>query len=411
MMERPQNPVQIGKEMDLRGLEWVWDFGWLRPQELGRLLWPKVGHATKNAERICRKWEDNGLIIRRNLPNHNGTAIVLSSNGAELLKEIGIDAKTGKDIGFARKKTDEEKREYEDRKKKEKEKKKEKTKDPENKNKKRRKKNNEDIVWKPPATWKHDLLSSGVLSICHEMGHEIFPEMKLRRENPNTNKIPDGIIKWKNPNGGATLRIWLEVEASKKSGTKYGDPLAKAVIDSMNEKGDELSQIRCNYAMIAFNPNQICDRGYSLDHKERIKSKIEKLTKKDIKVSFLELKLTGLGVSGFKIINEKIESNEIARAVALLDKKWEKKLNRYRVKGREMEFCSDIIRGLYKAEYWKENEKWFLEYTDQAEIDERSIDPERTKIEFTTLTELKRQAAKLHLKYEAERAARTSQTA
>lgn len=359
MIEKPQNPLQKGEELDRRGLEWVWDFGWLRPQELGRLLWPKVGHATKNAERICRKWENNGLIIRRKLPNHNGTAIVLSSKGAELLKEIGLDAKTGKDIGSV----------------------------------------NRD-EWKPPATWKHDLLSAGILSICHKMGHEIFPEMKLRRGNPNTNKIPDGIIKWKNPNG-AILRTWLEVEASRKSGSKYGDALAKAVIDTMNEKGEELSEIRCNYVMIAFNPDQICERGYSLDHKTRIKSKIEKLTKKDIKVPFLELKLTGLGVSGFKIVNEKIESNEIARAAAGLDKKWEKKLNRHRIKGREIEFSSDLIKGLHKAEYWKEGEKWFLEYTDQMGIDQRSLEPERIKKEFETLTALKRYAARVHLDYEA----------
>ena len=368
------NRLKKGAELDLRGLEWVWDFGWLRPQELGRLLWPKVRHATKNAERICRKWESNGLIIRRELPNHNGTAIVLSSKGADLLCEIGINAKTGKDIGSTRPKTEEEKREDEVKRKKE-----------------DGKKKYENTVWIPPASWRHDLLCAGVLSICHEMGHEIFPEAKLRRKNTiaKNDKIPDGIIKWRNPNN-VILRIWLEVEASRKSGAANGDKLAHSIIDALNEQSKELSGIRCNQAMIAINPNQLCERGYSLNHKEIIKNKIEKLTPIDINICFLELKLTGLGVSGFEIVNEKVESNEIARTVASLDKKWDKKRKSERIKGRESELYSDDINGLDQAEFWKENEKWFLEY---------GHDDDRIKKEFDTQTAAKRFAARVHLDY------------
>ena len=381
------NTLDKGAELDLRGLLWVWDFGWLRPRELGRLLWPNLGHATKNAERHCRKWESNGLIIRRELPNHNGTAIVLSSKGADLLYEHGIKAKTGKDIGSTRKKTEEEKKQDEIKKKKEEEKNGNINED--ESKKKKGKKSNEDIVWIPPATWKHDILSAGTLSILHENGHDIYPEMKLRRENPNIKKIPDGIIKWKRENK-VTHKIWLEVEASRKSGDENIGALAKAVISAMNGKAQEVSGIICNHAIVAINPKQICDRGYSLNHKSRIKNKVEEYTEKDIKICFLELKLTGLGVSGYEMNYESIESNEIARTVNRLNKLWEKKHKSEKTEGRESELYINYAQGLADAELWKENEKWFLEYRDGDEI---------IKNEFNTMTDAKRFAAKVHLEY------------
>ena len=95
--------LQRSAVIDIQGLTALWDFGWLRPQELGRLLWPEATHQVKYAERIARRWSEKGLVLSRKLPAHNGTAMVLSESGARLLREsIGVAVQSGKDWGETR---------------------------------------------------------------------------------------------------------------------------------------------------------------------------------------------------------------------------------------------------------------------------------------------------------------------
>lgn len=353
MDEKPQNPLQKGAELDYQGLRWVWDFRWLRPQELGRLLWPKVGHATKNAERLCRKWESNGLIIRRKLPNHNGTAIVLSDRGAELLREHGIDAKTGKDIGKVA-----------------------------------------GTEWTPPITWKHSILAAGVLSISHERGHTIYPESKIRRENLDVNikKIPDGIIEFKGKNN-RTLNLWLEVELSKKSGRENIDKLAKNIIRVTEGGADKLCGIKCEIAAIAINRNQICDRGYKLDHKERIANAIKKFAVRDIRILIIDLELNsnGVGVSDFKMYFESIEADKISRAVAEHEDNWDKRRDDEKTEGREFELYNDYMYVVREAELWRENGDWYFEYRGEQSRGEK------IRKKFSSMKAAKRYAAALSI--------------
>ena len=128
--------LQRSAVIDIQGLTAIWDFGWLRPQELGRLMWPEATHQVKYAERIARKWCDKGLILSRKLPAHNGTALVLSESGARLLREsIGVAAQSGKDWGETR-----------------------------------------NGAWMAPRWWRHDLVANSLLSIMAARGHHVIPE-------------------------------------------------------------------------------------------------------------------------------------------------------------------------------------------------------------------------------------------
>jgi len=151
-------------------------FGWLRATELGRLLHPGQSHSRKYAEAHLRKLSQLQLVIARQLPGAGaGRAYVLSSRGASLLNDWRgeIAYTTGKDWGSM-----------------------------------------VGGVWSPPASWRHDLIATGVLSFLSEHGFDVYPESYLRRIEPDASKHPDGLI----ANRQKGFSMWLEVENARKSG-------------------------------------------------------------------------------------------------------------------------------------------------------------------------------------------------
>lgn len=260
-----------GEKRDFQGLKWIWDFGWLRPQELGKMLWPEAEHATKYAERLCRKWIDKGYVIARQLPDHNGTAFTLSAGGALFLEQRGVQAKTGKDFGET-----------------------------------------EGGRWIAPHSWRHDLQAAGLLALLHQQGAEVIPEKRLRRENPSLKKIPDGIVL--DTNGRAT---WLEVERSKKGG-EYLSGLAAALIQVARGDAPPVSGQKPVFAAIAA-AETTDGAGHVVDHEKRVKNAIQRLSEVDIKLIVFRLGLKGAGVISASHSVDTVEADAATRLVAKID--------------------------------------------------------------------------------------------
>jgi len=336
----PQNPLTTAAQNDSTGLKWIWDFGFLRPQELGTLLWPDAKHASKAGERIARKWLKDGLILRRELPNHSGSVLVLSKAGAEYLSHAqGIDARSGKDIGSMTAGD-----------------------------------------WSPPATWRHDLLASGLLALLRRDGYTIMPEQLLRRENPNK-LVPDGIaIK----DGKA---IWIEVESARKTGS-HMDKMCRSLIAAARGAGvTVLSGITCTQAAVAYDPAQTDERGHALGHHQRVCAGLKRYTPTDIALQFIQLKKTGAGVSGYEIALGLIEADAITRAMAKMT--WSERMG----DGGEQEHYTQAIPGLFEIAYARKDDAWMARLI----LDEDCYDPTTKSLRFNTLKDLKRYAAKMSL--------------
>lgn len=337
-----QNPLVTAAQLDKIGLNWIWDFGFLRPQELGNLLWPKSTHSTKNAERIARKWLADGLILRRTLPKHAGTVLVLSKAGAEFLShEFGIDAKSGKDIGEMTA-----------------------------------------GVWSPPKTWRHDILAAGVLALMRRDGHTIYPEQKLRRENPNK-LVPDGIaLKIKD---GTPYAVWLEIESARKTGKRM-DTMCKSLIAAASGTSVKLSGITCTQAAVAYNPAQTDERDYSLDHHQRVVNALRKFARSDFPVHFLELKKTGVGVASYTLKTGLIEADAVTQAVARMS--WS---TRKSDSGEQEHYT--YIPDLVDFCYTQKGDLWIARLT----LLDADNEEEERFVRFRTQKALKRYAAKLDL--------------
>lgn len=341
--EMRQNPLVTAAQLDKIGLNWIWNFGFLRPQELGLLLWPKSTHSTKNAERIARKWLADGLILRRTLPKHAGTVLVLSKAGAEFLShEFGIDAKSGKDIGEMTA-----------------------------------------GVWSPPKTWRHDILAAGVLALMRRDGHTIYPEQKLRRENPNK-LVPDGIaltIK-----DGTPYAVWIEIESARKTGKRM-DTMCKSLIAAASGTSVKLSGITCTQAAVAYDPAQTDERGYELDHHQRVINALRKFARSDFPVHFLELKKTGVGITGYTLKTGVIEADAVTQAVARMI--WSTHTSE---SGEQEHRTYAHMPGFHEFCYTRKDDAWVLRLIPADEYE----DAEKI-LRFGTLKALKRYAAKLDL--------------
>lgn len=263
-----------GIENDRIGLGWIWDFGWLRSVELGRLIWPGNSHSNIYACNLVRKWRDKGYVIERCLPENAGSAYVLAAAGVEFLAGYGISAKSGKDWG-----------------------------------------DTFDNKWIAPKWWRHDLLSAGVLTLFHERGCQIIPEKKIRRANPDIKKIPDGIY------SRHGLYTWLEVESHRKTSSQM-DQMSKSLLAADLGKAPELSGIKCSYASVAFADNSKDERGHILNHNLRVITALKKHAQVEVQnIQFLRLKMAGPTVK--EIGREEIEiiTNQVSQA--LKDIIWE----------------------------------------------------------------------------------------
>lgn len=320
-----------GLERDVEGLSLIWDYGWLRPQELGLLMWHKAEHATKYGERLARKWVTKGYVLARKLPDHNGTAYVLSQAGADFLQSVcNIEARTGKDWGEM-----------------------------------------VDGAWVAPKWWRHDLMANGLLAVLASKGVTVLPERKLRRENQKLAKIPDGLAI--NADGKAIW--WLEVESARKTG-KSMDEMAKALIRAPAGKAPVLSGHRPNASMVAFAASARDDRDNVINHQLRVTTAIQRFSPRDTTVTFMELAMVGSGVSNYAYENRLIQADEVTRKAARMTEiGWEQDKD---TGGRTCFFAGLVAR------YFKAGDAWQYELTDCR--DERPHHERYTELEPKVLS-------------------------
>lgn len=267
---------------DINGLTWLHKFNWLRSVELGRLLWKNNLNARNYADRVIRGWRERDLVITRHLPNGAGCAYVLSSHGANFLQQAKktlqdrieyrdtalpldpVDAaqwahigdqnlKTGKSWGVTK-----------------------------------------NGSWRPPLSWRHDLLSSGALAHMFAAGFAIISEAQIRRENIGMEKIPDGLIYVP---GDRTKVLWLEVERASKS----GDDKLQLMANALCRVAQQTMPVVCGFAattpVVAFALDGRDDRGLIINHKTRISNAITRAGTTQVAVEWIECTMEGLGVA------------------------------------------------------------------------------------------------------------------
>lgn len=282
------NSTQIGQQNDYKGLIFICKFGLLRAQELGRLMWPQTArHGYPQACRLVKSWLDRGLVIERIFPEGHGRAFVLSKKGATFLKKIeqivgnqgaemncepGIAYRTGANIGSMR-----------------------------------------DGVWTPPASWKHDLISHGVLARLTEIGWTAYPENQIRTSGEWTGKIPDGLAKLDD------MVLWLETECAIKNGRKKQKPLVQGLALAAEERLPRVMGLQPTMAGVALDIDATDSRGYRLDHRARVTSAVKKVIKRNLMIVWIECKTENFGVKKMESLVEIVRAAPGLRVLQIMD--------------------------------------------------------------------------------------------
>lgn len=244
---------------DIAGLKFVHAFGWLRAVELGALLFPKTATATIAASRVIRSWEKRRLVIVRELPDRAGRAVVLAAGGVRFLSENGHTASSGKDLGSTTA-----------------------------------------GVWKPPASWMHDLIATGALIELRKRGYKVIPEATLRRTESDCPKLPDGLLQSQSGEW-----VWLEVEHARKTG-KNMRSLGQAIALAAAGEIKSIAGAHCTRAMIAY-CEKTDERGYALNHKARVLKSVSEYAKKPLEVTLAHCTLVGVGVGCLELEKALVE--------------------------------------------------------------------------------------------------------
>ena len=233
------NSFELGEAHDTDGLWSISRYGFLRANELGKLIWPSVKHNQKNGQRICRKWLDKGFVIARELPSKAGYAYVLASRGVRFLEEKDIPAKSGKDWGNMR-----------------------------------------EGQWTPPFDWQHDLMANIFLVSMEVQGYKVHPKYLLRRMG-GLDKIPDGIC---HRDGNVFV---VEFENHRKTGNDMAT-LAKSIVNARQvfpgHDDKNLTHI------LAYPEDAIDERGHRIDHKTRLVNAAEKEATRDLVLDLRAIK-------------------------------------------------------------------------------------------------------------------------
>lgn len=267
MTEQAADGFLVGQENDLEGLHWLAKFGFLRAKDVGVLLWGKEENSFKYGQRICRKWLDKGYVLKRELPSKAGGAFVLAAGGVKFLNENGINSKTGKDWGSI--------------------------------------KNGE---WSPPTEWKHHVITNSFLCYLKSRSLSIVTENELRK-NGATGKLPDGIF------FSGENAFWIEVENHRKSGQKMAAMCQKIIELKIKEqifRGKKL------IPAIVYQKNSVDERGYAINHKERVINAIKSIAKVDLSLRFICVELIGLTVNSHKEELVSIESDKLSIELKML---------------------------------------------------------------------------------------------
>ncbi len=257
-------------------LHFIARFGWLRAIELGRFVYPNDKHGRKYAEKLLRKLVQLRYVLPRKLPGVGaGTGYVVAARGAAWLNAnvVGSNERNAhlEEDDYFRDGTN-------------------------------WGRSNKDGIWSPPLSWEHDLLATGVLSLFWQQGAvDVVSEHELLRMMPNASKHADGLAVTKDPHGQLQT-VWLEVERSRKSGENL-DAMLKAIVAA--QRGTPVTNYPglppIKYGMIAV--PELCrdERGYSLDHQQRILNRLAKVgVKSDTNINFVLMQLKHVTVESIR---------------------------------------------------------------------------------------------------------------
>ncbi|QTX19923.1 hypothetical protein [Comamonas aquatica] len=247
---------EIRLRKDVAALRFIHLFGWLRITSLGTLMKPHTATSLEAGSRLARSLISRQLVLARRLPEGAGQALVLAAAGVRLLAEYDIHAVSGKSIGQTVGKE-----------------------------------------WTPSTTWKHDILAHGVLCELFKLGYAVMPEAEIRRRVGILAKLPDGLAR--SPDG---TWLWLEVENARKSGP-HMRRLADAIA-AVSGNQVEICGVRPSRCLIAYWEHCQDERGYRVNHRERITKAIAAQARNDIQLTFAEC--TRKGAAGIS----KIEFSE-----------------------------------------------------------------------------------------------------
>ena len=286
----PKIPPRLdASEHAAAALHFIARFGWLRAVELGRFVYPNDKHGRKYAEKLLRKLVQLRYVLPRKLPGVGaGSAYVVAARGAAWLNAnvVGSNARNAhlEEDDYFRDGTN-------------------------------WGRTNKDGIWSPPLSWEHDLLATGVLSLFWQQGAvDVVSERELLRMVPNASKHADGLAVTKDQHGQLQT-VWLEVERSRKSGENL-DAMLKAIVAA--QRGTPVTDYPglppVKHGMIAV--PQACqdERGYSLNHQQRILNRLAKIgVKSDTHINFVLMQLKHVTVESIRFATIVAKANEAFR--------------------------------------------------------------------------------------------------
>lgn len=257
---------------DLAALRFIHLFSWLRITSLGTLMKPHTATSLEAGSRLARSLISRQLVLARRLPEGAGQALVLAAAGVRLLAEHGIHAVSGKSIGRTVGKE-----------------------------------------WIPSTAWKHDILAHGVLCELFKLGYAVMPEAEIRRRAGILAKLPDGLAR--SPDG---TWLWLEIENARKSGP-HMRRLADAIA-AVSEAQIEVCGVRPSRCLVAYWNHSQDERGYRVNHRERITKAIAAQARSDIQLTFAECSRKGnAGISNIVFSETTVPADHTSAILNLLN--------------------------------------------------------------------------------------------
>lgn len=226
-----QQPIDgniLRQQNDLNGLRWVLDFKWLRPVDLGLLLWPTSTDGTRRAYKVIREWTKKQWVLERHHQELGCKVVVLTQGGANLLKQNAIGyATSNSDWGRIT-----------------------------------------NGIWRPAKDWRHDLICTRLALFLLHRGYAIKTERQVRAEyaRQKPDKWPDLLAM--DPTIEATY--WIEVESSRKTG-KNMDSLAGTLVSLSEGDGDSLLNLNALPAVAFIEDSRDIQTGHRINHLLRIK--------------------------------------------------------------------------------------------------------------------------------------------
>ena len=286
-------------------------FGWLRIQEIGLFFWPdidkdKFDNELENsiqahfncrmsvnryqyAQNLVKKLISKNQVLTQKLPEHAGTAVVLTEKGAKIAR------KYFKYIRRARVTVNEEKT----------------------------------FTWTPPKSWKHDLLSHGLCSLILSHGKyglenaTFRTDHELRISDVEGNHLlmqhvryPDLMIEINYK--GERVMWGIEIEKSRKHGERRNIMIENAVINNKNDGYSRHSFDNSNLDKIvfAYDPHEIehtCKGKLKrVNHRSNIEkaflNKAININAEAMDLYLIELEVKNFGVVNFNLLFERIDT-------------------------------------------------------------------------------------------------------